>query len=731
MRPLLCALATALAAAVAEAASPACAAAMRGVFGKPPTAPVNSAAQEFCVLKLFQSEMALRKAGCNTEDQGYFCSGQTQADRGASGPPHANIPNPGIGGGIPKEIDCPVRELAWRFAQKLQGSQRGAALKAVHDALQLDTDCGHAFVAPIKGTSDEDAAQARAQWIAEAHKTVLHVRANEGLTTGSGDGSQASPLGSVEEAARRASLLPPAQRPAAIVLGGGNHVLEATLELGPEHSNITFVSAPGEQAVVTGAVPLSLKWSPFDHSQGKNIFVADVPPSVDDIPGLRVNGGRAIRARYPNSNPEEQQDTCDQGKTSKEGCPYIMAFQEPQRWLPPKDQTYAPSRTVTITSPDRYDVAPEFGIYAIGTGGACSVYSPPESYWCSNHTSGGGAFTFRTPSGLQFTEGTFPNAAKWSDPVGDGAEINIWRPSRWSNWGFKWESYDRDTRTITFGEGGFQGARGSDDGGDFYIENVREELDSPSEFFFDAKAHKLYYYHNASSGTPIPSTFRFEATRLKTIVSHIGTQDKPVAGIKHVGVTFTGSRTQFFDPHGVPSGGDWALQRDAALFFEGTSGMSMRECTVTRVDGNAVMLSGFNRGAVIADNEFTWIGDSVIASWGHTKEVDGVEGNDGTNGEQPRGTQIVRNLVHENGFFSKQASPYFQAKAAQTLLADNIFFNGPRAGVNINDGFGTAPSAACFGFVAFPRGEGSDPSLLFRGRQRAQVELDLQLLPRV
>ena len=149
----------------------------------------------------------------------------------------------------------------------------------------------------------------------------------------------------------------------------------------------------------------------------------------------------------------------------------------------------------------------------------------------------------------------------------------------------------------------------------------------------------------------------------------------------------TGSRTQFFDPHGVPSGGDWALQRDAALFFEGTTGMSMRECTVTRVDGNAVMLSGFNRRAVIADNEFTWIGDSVIASWGHTKEVEGVEGNDGTNGEQPRGTQIVRNLVHENGFFSKQASPYFQAKAAQTLLADNIFFNGPRAGVNINDGF--------------------------------------------
>ena len=79
----------------------------------------------------------------------------------------------------------------------------------------------------------------------------------------------------------------------------------------------------------------------------------------------------------------------------------------------------------------------------------------------------------------------------------------------------------------------------------------------------------------------------------------------------------------------LASGGDWALQRDAALFFEGTDGMVMRDCTVERVDGNAVMLSGYNRRATIERNSFSYIGDSVIASWGHTKEIDGVEGNDG------------------------------------------------------------------------------------------------------
>ena len=75
-----------------------------------------------------------------------------------------------------------------------------------------------------------------------------------------------------------------------------------------------------------------------------------------------------------------------------------------------------------------------------------------------------------------------------------------------------------------------------------------------TEFFFDKNARKLYYFHNASAGTPIPSGTKFEATKLKTIVSHNGTSTNPVAGISYVGITFTGSRIQYMDPHGVPSG---------------------------------------------------------------------------------------------------------------------------------------------------------------------------------
>lgn len=35
-----------------------------------------------------------------------------------------------------------------------------------------------------------------------------------------------------------------------------------------------------------------------------------------------------------------------------------------------------------------------------------------------------------------------------------------------------------------------------------------------------------------------------------------------------------------------------------------------------------------------------------------------------------------------------QSSCWFQAKTAQSNVSGNLFYNGPRAGINMNDGFG-------------------------------------------
>jgi hypothetical protein len=90
-----------------------------------------------------------------------------------------------------------------------------------------------------------------------------------------------------------------------------------------------------------------------------------------------------------------------------------------------------------------------------------------------------------------------------------------------------------------------------------------------------------------------------------------------------------------------------------------------------------------------------------VAAWGFTNETatdpgrPGVAiinhpqaGVDGTDGNHPRYTTVVSNIAREVGLYEKQSSFFIEAKTAQSIILGNVFFNGPRAGINANDGFG-------------------------------------------
>ena len=75
------------------------------------------------------------------------------------------------------------------------------------------------------------------------------------------------------------------------------------------------------------------------------------------------------------------------------------------------------------------------------------------------------------------------------------------------------------------------------------------------------------------------------------------------------------------EDHGVPSGGDWALDRFGAIFLQGTELIHFQNCTFDRLDGNGIMISGYNRNTTIINNDFQYIGGNAIASWGYTNEM--------------------------------------------------------------------------------------------------------------
>ena len=131
-----------------------------------------------------------------------------------------------------------------------------------------------------------------------------------------------------------------------------------------------------------------------------------------------------------------------------------------------------------------------------------------------------------------------------------------------------------------------------------------------------------------------------------------------------------------------PSGGDWGIRRAGLLHLEGTARVNISGSTFFRTDANAVMVAAFNRNASIVDCEFSHIGMSSVVTFGRTVQ------DDGSSGEQPFGTLIAYNKVHEMGAFQLQSSAWFTSRAALTRAEGLVVFNIPRAAINFNDAFG-------------------------------------------
>lgn len=110
-------------------------------------------------------------------------------------------------------------------------------------------------------------------------------------------------------------------------------------------------------------------------------------------------------------------------------------------------------------------------------------------------------------------------------------------------------------------------------------------------------------------------------------------------------------------------------------------------CTVDHnmfdgVGGNAVWLTDFNRNANVSSNVMQHLGENGVGMTGS------AVWNDGTGGNQPRFNTIEKNLIHHIGLYTKQSCAIFSAVSCQNRIAANILFHGPRAMINLNDGFG-------------------------------------------
>ena len=556
--------------------------------------------------------------------------------------------------------DCLLRSYALERALEVNPGLTASQLGAMADALAGDPMMGAGCMVRLPAVAAARAAPPPPP----ARGATFFVDAAKG--SDASEGSLAAPFLTV---ARALAATRAAGGGGAINLrGGGTFYLPATLSLSAGDSGLSLQTyAPdAEPAWLSGAVPLvGLTWVAVNTSGAANIWRADLSSlaAVGNVTSLRLAGARLIRARFPNANPET-------------GLPFAHKAVAASAW--PPGQTAKGVQWVAAANFSRPDST--CATYSVSINGtSCNLFTPAISHYCGD---------WAVPGGVAISGAELPRQP-YANP--QGAVVTAMHSGAWCSFQYEVGGYafSNGSGAFTFAQGGQQCGRPEGAHGALVIENVLEELDAPGEFHWDFRARVLHLWHNATPGTPPPGDGSLVAPQLRRLVAAAGTQAAPVAGLAFSRVGFRDTAPAAFAPHLAPSGSDYAVNREAALSLAGVSGVNVSGCTFLRLDNSGVFVGGFARGVVVQDSEFAWLGENGINLVGDT---DGAPvagwGPDGTAGNQPRGTRVLRNVAHELGVVNKQACFFFQAVSSGSEVDANVVYNSARHGVQYNDDFG-------------------------------------------
>ena len=540
-------------------------------------------------------------------------------------------------------------------------------------------------------------------------------------------GTLASPLKTIRAALALSGRLRSSQSDArTIVLRGGRYHLEEPLRLDSRDNQLTIKAYHGENPILSGGDPLSLTLRPT--VENPSVYSAKLPNRHDEgvssynftmlfLDRSEFNDEddddiRLVWAREPNGHPER--DLQPDGYATANGTD-SGTWPDPEgaiHFVIGKDDASSgtsAARNSTVYPWHGEDLDPRGGGNWLHFGGTGNRFVGGKGYWNGS-----------VPMGLNFHGATL-NTSSWT-PEGYARSIaHVFHNGFWGNWQFEIDSVTtnggggdnedgdgdgdgsqrapRDGK-LSFKRGGWQEGRG---GGirdqPFFVEGVKEALDVPGEWWLDVPNQIMYYYPHGNETTATTTNrstdgsselpddelkIDFVAPRLKRLIEVVGenSRDRTADGITLRGLTFAHTATTFMEPYEVPSPGDWSIHRGGAVFLENAQDVSIQECLFLRTGGNAVVVSGYAKRTHIANTEFAWIGDSAIVTLGRITMADGF-----TVDSYPEDTLIEGNHFHEIGIHGKQTSALFSALSCKTTFAKNVLYNGPRAGINLNDQF--------------------------------------------
>ena len=301
------------------------------------------------------------------------------------------------------------------------------------------------------------------------------------------------------------------------------------------------------------------------------------------------------------------------------------------------------------------------------------------------------------------------SARRWEHPR--RPIIHIFQDRHWGNLQWIIDDIDHDEQTITLGTGGWQigtlwyaeranyvGPRSR-----FYIENVREELDTPGEWYYD---HNAGYLHYRPTKTVDPARADLvTAGRLKELFVFQGEYEGgvPTHKVKHIhlrNLALMHTARIFLEPYETRLRGDWAIARLGAVRFDNAEDCTVSDCVFDEVGGNGVFISNYARRVNVTGCHFRRAGESAVCLVGNDDAVrslgihkvryashDGIDTHPGPRSpDYPADCKIHNNLMHDLGVFGKQTAGVYISAAEKVRVSHNTIYRTPRAGICINDG---------------------------------------------
>ncbi len=285
-------------------------------------------------------------------------------------------------------------------------------------------------------------------------------------------------------------------------------------------------------------------------------------------------------------------------------------------------------------------------------------------------------------------------AARWADP--GGGYIHAMHRHLWGDFHYRITGKQPDG-TLQY-EGGWQNNRQMGMHNRFrFVENIREELDAPGEWFHDQKGRRLYWIPPA--GVDVRRAV-IEVSRLRELIDVRGTPMSPVRFLGFRGFIFRHTERTFMETREPLLRSDWCIYRGGAVRFEGAENCTVDECEFDHVGGNAIFVSAYNRRLAFRS---CWIhdgGGSGVCFVGSPQAVRNPlfeyeqrlarAAIDSTPGpltdDYPAECRVENCLIRRIGRVEKQVAAVEIAMARQITVSQCTICEVPRAGINIGDG---------------------------------------------